>query len=89
MDERQETGAGALVGTAGEVASQPVARRLALEEIHGDWLTAAEFAAWSGISRNSAYELLRQDPLRQHVQRFGRMIRVRKAALMRLVEARS
>jgi len=63
--------------------------RIGLEEIPGDWLTVAEFARWSGLSRNAAYELLRQDPLRKHVERFGRMIRIRKAALMRLMRGAS
>ena len=63
--------------------------RISLDDIPGDWVTVAEFAAWSDISRNSAYELLRQDPLRRHVERFGRMIRIRKAALMRLMRGAS
>jgi hypothetical protein len=90
MDERQVTGRTAPVETHEGRESRPAAgRRLALDEIRADWLTVAEFAAWSGVSRNSAYEVLRQDPMRAHVQHFGRQIRISKKALARLVDGAS
>ena len=46
--------------------------RIGLEQIPGDWLTHKDFVAWSGLSKNAAYEVLRQDPYRQAVRRFGR-----------------
>ena len=62
----------------------PVRRRIALDDVPGDWLTVAEYAAWAGVSRNAAYEALRQEPMRAHVRRFGRQIRISKQALVRL-----
>jgi len=62
------------------------ASRIRLEDIHGDWATPKDFMAWSGLSRNAAYEALRQDPLRQHVVRFGRQIRIPKRALKQLMD---
>ena len=64
-------------------------RRISLEEIPGDWFTVADLASWAGISKNSAYELCRQDPLRQYVVRMGRAVRIPKKALARLVDGES
>jgi hypothetical protein len=63
--------------------------RISLNEIDGDWVTVRELAAWSGLSDNAAYELCRQDPLRQHVVHFGRQIRLPKKALVRLMDGAS
>ena len=60
--------------------------RIRLEDIHGDWATPKDFMAWSGLSRNAAYEALRRDPLREHVVRFGRQIRIPKRALKQLMD---
>ena len=60
-------------------------QRIALDDIGGDFLTHMEFMAWSGLSRNAAYEALRQDPFRAHVRLFGRQIRISKRALARLI----
>ena len=65
------------------IALQP---RVSLDEIHGDWLTVAELSAWTGLSKNAAYELCRQDPMRGLVVRFGRQIRIPKKALARLMD---
>ena len=89
MDGRQGMGAQAPDGMAPEAVGQPAAGRVALEDISGDFLTPTDFAAWSDISRNSAYELLRQDPYRQAVRRFGRQIRISKKALARIIEEAS
>ena len=59
--------------------------RVSLDEIHGDWVTVAELSAWTGLSKNATYEICRQDPLREHVVRFGRQIRIPKKALARLI----
>ena len=63
--------------------------RIGLEQIPGDWLTHKDFVAWSGLSKNAAYEVLRQDPYRQAVCHFGRQIRISKKALARIVEGAS
>ena len=63
--------------------------RIGLEQIPGDLPTPKEFAGWSGLSRNAAYEVLRQEPYRQAVRRFGRQIRVSKKALAQIVEGTS
>jgi len=60
--------------------------RLSLDDIPGDFLTHRQFAAWSGLSKNAAYEALRQEPFRQAVRHFGRQIRVSKKALARIVD---
>ena len=65
------------------IALQP---RVSLDEIHGDWLTVAELSAWTGLSKNAAYELCRQDPMRGLVVRFGRQIRIPKRALKQLMD---
>lgn len=64
-------------------------RRVGLDDIDGDFLTHGEFMIWSGLSRNGAYEVLRQDPFRQAVRRFGRQIRISKKALVRIVDGAS
>ena len=64
-------------------------RGISLDEIPGDWVTHRQFAAWSGLSRNAAYEVLRQEPYRQAVRRFGRQIRISKKALARIMEETS
>lgn len=61
-------------------------RRIGLDEIPGDFATHKDFMAWSGLSKNAAYEALRQDPLRKHVVRFGRQIRIPKKVLARLMD---
>jgi hypothetical protein len=61
-------------------------QRIALDDVGGDFLTHKEFVAWSGLSRNAAYEVLRQEPYRQAVRRFGRQIRISKKALSKVIE---
>ena len=63
--------------------------RIGLEQIPGDWLTHKDFVAWSGLSKNAAYEVLRQDPYRQAVRRFGRQLRISKKALAKIMEEES
>lgn len=63
--------------------------RIALDDIGGDFLTHGEFMTWSGLSRNAAYEVLRQDPFRQAVRRFGRQIRISKKVLLRIMDGES
>jgi excisionase family DNA binding protein len=46
-----------------------------------EYLTPAEAQAYLSLSRNTIYELLRRNEIR-HV-RFGRLIRIPKAALRR------
>lgn len=64
-------------------------QRIALDDIDGDFLTHREFMTWSGLSKNAAYEVLRQDPYRHAVRRFGRQIRISKKALVRIIEEAS
>ena len=63
--------------------------RVSLDEIQGDWVTVAELSSWTGLSKNAAYEICRQEPLRGLVVRFGRQIRIPKAALARLMDGES
>jgi excisionase family DNA binding protein len=44
-----------------------------------DMLTVDEFGSWLGISRNTAYELVRRGDV-PHM-RFGRLIRIPKTAI--------
>lgn len=60
-------------------------RRLSLDEIEGDWVTVAQLCRWAGCSRGTGYALCRSGILRGDIVRFGRGIRVRKAALARLI----
>lgn len=62
---------------------------VSLEDFAGDWLTHKEFMAWSGLSKNAAYEVLRHDPFRKAVRRFGRQIRISKRALAQIMEVES
>lgn len=63
--------------------------RISLNDVEGDWLTVRELADWAGLSKNATYEICRQDPLREHVVRFGRQIRIPKKALARLMDGGS
>jgi hypothetical protein len=58
--------------------------RISLDDIPGDWATFEDYRAWTGLSRNGAYEALRRDPLRQHLVRMGRLIRIPKRVLQQL-----
>jgi len=91
MDEVSEKGAGHMItrrAVADALAEHQTGhiRRLSLDEIHGDWVTVAELSAWTGLSKNAAYEICRQEPLRGLVVRFGRQIRIPKRALKQLMD---
>jgi len=90
MDELSEQGAEHVItrrAVADASAEQQTGhiRRLGLDEIEGDWVTVAQLCRWAGCSRGTGYDLCRSGILRNDVVRFGRGIRVRKAALARLI----
>jgi excisionase family DNA binding protein len=58
-----------------------VTRHTRVEDLP-ELLTIDEFAAWSGLGRGKAYDLVRRDEL--PVVRFGRLIRVPRSALAAL-----
>jgi excisionase family DNA binding protein len=66
--------------TDGSVVVQAVTRLSKFDELP-EYLDPAEVAAFLGISRNTAYELIRTNAI--HSVKFGRLIRVPKAALSR------
>jgi len=60
--------------------------RVGLDEIPGDLATIKEICDWTGASKNTVYEWCRSGFLKDDVVHLGgRLIRVRKTALARLV----
>ena len=47
-------------------------------------LTVEEFAAWSSLSRNTAYDLVRRNEIKSI--RLGRLVRIPKSALAELAQ---
>lgn len=87
MNQLSEQGAGHMITrrAVADALAEHKTRRLSLDEIEGDWVTVAQLCRWAGCSRGTGYELCRSGILRNDVVRFGRGIRVRKAALALLI----